>query len=400
MSAILQTVRCCWNASQQSLEESVSAPLIACDPGACTPVGTAGLKIFEETFARRAGSNQHAIAMRNYTNTITAWPDDGEPDPFKIIDWIVFFAAHAEAESKPSLADSDWIKFAKLLADARKEETSNPQLSASERRRFLRNCELIKCVASANEFRNYLVLEIIETKQWRSDYPTIGDFAKSVGLSKSQVYKAADSARIKVQMAVAGLSAVAPRGREVELLAKIEVDHRVAAWCHARRVAQRDGESIRVIEFALRDYCREVGIAFGRIQENGATNTGLPVEKSLILNQIATVEVESQEVGAEADWITKLTDDEKSAFEAVLSPKAWFRAKNTAGCDRGERMAKLFLASAREHNCPHSDVQKVHMAIELAISKDASLQRAFAHLALHLVAEHLNERYSRPPEAR
>ena len=320
-------------------------------------------------------------------------PDDDEPEKLKITEAIDFAAGQADAPSPPSLAEANWQKYAKLLTAAKQEETSTPQLSARERQRFLRNCELISRVNVAIEVRNYVYLEIIETQQWRSDYPTIAAFAKSVGVSKSQLYKCADSARINLQMAEAGMFAVAPRGREIELLAKIDPTHRIAAWCHARRVAQRDGESLSVILLALRDFCREIGIPFGRIRENGSANTGLPVDKSAPIPQMVTVAVESTDVSAQVDWIVDLSDEEKSTFEAVLSPKGWFQSKNPAGCDRGARIANLLLGCAQEHLRPHSDVQKVEMAIALAIRKDASLKRAINNLALHLVAEYINARY-------
>ena len=321
-------------------------------------------------------------------------PDDDEPEKLEITEAIDFAAGHADAPSPPSLAETNWNQYAKLLAEAMREDTSSPQLSARERQRFLRNCELINRVNIAVEIRNYALLEIYETQQWRSDYSTIAAFAKSIKMSKSQFFKCIDSARIQIQMAEAGMFAVAPRGREIELLAKIDPTHRIAAWCHARRVAQRDGESLSVILLALRDFCREIGIPFGRIRENGSANTGLPVDKSAPIPQRVTVEVESKDISAQTDWIAELSDEEKSTFEAVISIKAWLQSStNPAGCDRGVRMANLILGCAREHLHPHSDVQKVEMAIALAIRKDASLKRAISNLALHLVAEHINARY-------
>ncbi len=298
-----------------------------------------------------------------------------------------------------SAAMIPWKKCAQLLAEAIKETTDAPNLSERERERFLRNSKWIKLVSHATEIRDYALLEIIETKQWRGEFPVIGDFAKSIGLSKGQIYKCAESARIKVQMAAAGLFSVAPRGREVELLAKVEVTHRIAAWLHARKVAQLDGESCSVIEFALRDYCREMGIKFGKIKENGATNTGLPVEKYFHTSQPEIVEVESHACD-EVEWVTNLSTDEKSVFGALLSLKGWFSSRTPAGCDHGVRMASLLAKSVLDNVRPHSDVKVTEKALKMIISKDPSLERACYNLALHLVAEYVNTRYAQPHSGR
>ena len=337
--------------------------------------------------------------MKNNTTVIAAAPDDDETNKFEIADLFGLTPDQAGAPSPASAAEIPWKKYAQLLAEAIQEATSTPNLSERERERFARNSKWIKLVNDATEIRDYALLEIVETKQWRGQFAVIGDFAKSIGLSRGQIYKCAESARIKVQMAAADLFAVAPKGREIELLAKVEVAHRVAAWQHARKVAQLDGESRSVIEFALRDYCRAIGIKFGKIKENGATNTGLPVEKYVQTSPPEIVEVESQ-VCDGAEWVNNLSEDEKSVFGALLSLKGWFASSTPAGCDHGTRMASLLAKTVLDNLRPHSDVAATEKALKMVVSKDPSLKRACYNLALHLVAEYVNTRYSRPSAGR
>ena len=337
--------------------------------------------------------------MKNNTPVIAAAPDDDEPNKFEIADLFGLTPDQTGESSPASETEIPWKKYAQLLAEAKRDATTSPNLSERELERFLRNSEWIKMVNNATEIRDYALLEIIETKQWRGKFAVIGDFAKSIKLSRGQIYKCAESARIKVQMAAAGLFAVAPKGREVELLAKVEVTHRVAAWEHARKVAQLDGESRCVIEFALRDYCREMGLNFGKIKENGSKNTGLPVEKGTQTSPPEIVEVES-EVCDEIDWVTKLSEDEKGVFGALLSLKSWFHSRTPAGCDHGARMASLLAKTVLDNLRPRSDVQVTEKALKMVISKDPSLKRACYNLALHLVAEYVNTRYSKPSTGR
>ncbi len=75
------------------------------------------------------------------------------------------------------LTESDWLGYAAKLAEALQEKTKSLHLSVNESARFTMNCELIRRVGIGNEIRNYVILEIHQTKQWRPDFKTIKDFA-------------------------------------------------------------------------------------------------------------------------------------------------------------------------------------------------------------------------------
>lgn len=287
------------------------------------------------------------------------------------------------------LSESDWAWFAKKLEEAMKEKTDGLLLSTSERERFERNFELIRRVRTAEEIRNYALLEIHQAKQWRADYRNVVELAKAFGLSKSQYYKNIKSAEINIQMAQAGLYALKPTGRHVELLGKIDREHRVEAWRQALAAAGEKGESAKVIERSLDDYMDRL---------KGVPTADSP--KTVFPLPALTVDAECEDDGDRnhddvPEWITELDESEEMVFKCLISISTWFATLKESGMSHGSTMANLLTTLALEFIKPTDDVDKMRDAIRLAVSKDHRLNRGFYHLGLYLIAHHINEAYRR-----
>lgn len=202
--------------------------------------------------------------------------------------------------------------LAKRLRRAVAAKTDGLILSEEETRSFRENCSVIRKASLGLELRNYSLLEIYEARQWRADYQSVKDFAKFFAqMSKSQLMKCVDSAIIKLSMVEAGLEEVAPKGRQVEALAKVPSENRISAWLHAIKVFEIDGTSYAVAQNALRDYCRDRELPYGRRQANGSKNIGLI--SSLPANQShVTLEViRPPQKNNAADWINLSESDER-----------------------------------------------------------------------------------------
>jgi len=78
----------------------------------------------------------------------------------------------------------------------------------------------------------------------------------------------------RVDLADADLGAVAPSGRQVELLAMVEPDHRVSAWKVALAAFEKKENSVSEAKRALRNYCDEHDTVFGRRKLNGSKKGG------------------------------------------------------------------------------------------------------------------------------
>jgi len=178
------------------------------------------------------------------------------------------------------------------MNEAKRHATNGPGLSAWELVRFAENCQVLKKVSLGLEIRNHLLLEIFETNQWRAHYQTVESFAKHVAdMSKGQLMKCIDSARIAQLFHEERISATAPTGRHVELLVMVPQDHRIAAWSYAMRVLAVDGTSDENVRVALRDYCRDRNLQFGRRKPNGSKNIGIPSSFLLLAPSVADEEI-------------------------------------------------------------------------------------------------------------
>ena len=283
--------------------------------------------------------------------------------------------------SKPfplELTQSDWLGYSAKLDEAMRARTNSSQLSAHERERFTLNCELIRRVNMAVEVRNYAMLEIHEAKQWRADYRNVVELAKAFDLSKSQYYKAIKSAQINIQMSKAGLYLVRPKGRQMELLSKIEPKYRVAAWQHALRITDEKGASSKVIERALDDY---VEALTKKENEVGATDPPpSPTPHQILTDADGGCAINGTKVNAQIPWINRLGPAEEQVFGSLMTLGTWYSTKGDPHLSRGRSMASLLVEAALEFPVSNGETEKIRKVIRLAASKDRRIKRAFYNL--------------------
>lgn len=286
------------------------------------------------------------------------------------------------------LSAADWAGFGRKLDEALNDITDDLLLSSSERERFERNFELIRRVKTAEEVRNYAMLEIHEAKQWRADYRNVVELAKAFGLSKSQFYKAIKSAEINIQMAQAGLYHLKPKGRHVELLGKFDREHRVAAWSFALVAAGEKGESTKVIDRALDDF-------LDRLKGNSDSGRRKAELRLPILRVEAEDEGSENHNRIDFSWIADLDEIEEKVFQHLISMETWFGTLKDPAMSHGSTMANLLTSLALNFITRTDDVCKMRNAIRLTVSKDPRLRRGFYHLGLYLIVEFLNQSYRR-----
>lgn len=280
-----------------------------------------------------------------------------------------------------------WLGFAKKLDEAMCAKTDTLELTPSEEERFEKNFELVRRVKTAEEVRNYAMLEIHEAKQWRASFRNVVELAKAFGLSKSQFYKSIKSAAINIQMARADLYDVKPTGRDVELLGKIDHEHRVEAWRCALAAASEKGGSAKVIERALDEYLERM---------NGNTKTGAYSGTPPL--QAITVEVDGEVSGEGGDaggdgWTANLDDTEEPVFRCLLTLDTWFATLKDPGISTGSSMAHELVSAATDFVAPNAEVENMRDAMRLAVKKDPRLKRGLYHLGLYLVSRHINANY-------
>lgn len=203
------------------------------------------------------------------------------------------------------------------LQQAMADRTDGIELSPAESQRFQENRTVIRRVKRELELRNYLLLEIHQAKQWRNQYQSLEDFAQiEAGISESQLRKCIDSATVMIDMVEAGMEHIAPKGRQVEEIIKVPRSHRPEAWRHVLKVFERDGRSTDTTTSALRDYCRDRDLTFGRRNPNGSKNIGLPSLVRLsgrILNKTR----DARQKPVDTDWVGNLTSFEEGVFSKL-----------------------------------------------------------------------------------
>lgn len=283
---------------------------------------------------------------------------------------------------------ADWLGFAKKLDEAMCAKTDTLELTPNERERFEKNFELVRRVKTAEKVRNYAMLEIHEAKQWRANFRNVVELAKAFGISKSQFYKSIKSAQINIQkMARAGMYDVKPTGRDVELLGKIDYEHRVEAWRCALTAAGEKGGSSKVIERALDEFVEQL---------NGNTKTVTKAGRHPL--PALTVEVDGKVAGDGGDsrsdgWTTNLDDVEESVFKCLLTLDTWFATLKDFGISTGGCMAHELVRAAADFIEPNDEVENMRNAMRLAVRKDPRLKRGLYHLGLYLVSRHINASY-------
>lgn len=287
------------------------------------------------------------------------------------------------------LTESDWLGYAAKLAEAIQAKTKSINLSFAESERFAMNCELIRRVGIGNELRNYAILEVHQTKQWRAAFKTIKEFAAAYGLSKGHLYKCINEAAINIQMAQADLYSVRPRGRQVERLAKIEPKDRVEAWTFALQMADERGASSKVIDNALEEYAR-------RLEDPNADMILIESQSSekpaKVKNENAVC-VENGGTHQCVGWIESLDLQGEQKFSQLLTLSTWYKTKGDPDQSRGRSMAYALVEAALKVPQPGTEINNTKEAVSHAIGKDRRLKRALYHLGLQLIVNHLNALY-------
>lgn len=283
------------------------------------------------------------------------------------------------------------------LQQAMKDQTEGVELSPAEAERFKDNCTVIRRAKRDLALRNYLLLEIHDTKQWRHQYQSFEDFAKvEADIGKSQAQKCIDSARIMIDMVGAGMDSVAPQGRQIEEVIKVQEGHRVDAWRHVLKVYQSDGRSTDTTKAALRDYCRDHDLTFGRRKPNGSKNIGLPSLVGLggsILGKNGS----AKRKPSKSDWAATLSASEQLVFSNL-----------NRSTDRGEpnsiqtaeipvtKCIQIFTAIASA-DANEDTSEKMRAVLMLLSERDPTLANHLLRVALnkifqqysHLISESL-----------
>jgi hypothetical protein len=205
--------------------------------------------------------------------------------------------------------------FARQLVDenrAIRSQTRGRELSAAGKLRYRRNRLIVSQVKRALTVSDLVLLQVSEEEQWREEFQTVEEFAeKYAGLSSSQFYKVLDSARVYQVFAEEGCLAERPKGRYVEELVKVVAcEHWIAAWEFARDMCRDDGLSKNGVRDALRDYCRDRQLVFGRRAPNGTSFRLLAPEDASV-----------EEPPEDGNWKNQLSVEQRSCLRRLVDPK-------------------------------------------------------------------------------
>ena len=290
------------------------------------------------------------------------------------------------------LTPEHWMTLSERLHLAVAERSDSPVLNEAESQSYRQNCDVIRKAVIGLHLRNYGLLEVYDAQQWRAEFQSFKDFSKAVAdLSKSQVMKCIASARIALLMAEAGLGDVAPRGRQVEELAKVPPDHRLAAWQAVLAAFEKHGNSVSEAKHVLCNYCDDQNIKFGRREPNGSKNichgSALLPDKGK-----ATVVDPLQQPANKKDWTENLADSEDRALIGILNIDILEKAIMEFDSDSpGIKIGKILQEIGSEH---HNDQTSEHMeaALSLVFRKDPVLEEKLRKLALGLLAEAISQK--------
>ncbi|MDP4625913.1 MAG: hypothetical protein NWT08_12330 [Akkermansiaceae bacterium] len=270
---------------------------------------------------------------------------------------------------------------------AKKDQTEDFELSSNEAKRFSENCTVLRRINRDYSLRNYLLLEVHATKQWRNQYQSFEDFAKiEAGLSKAQARRSIDSAKVMIEMIEAGMEHTAPQGRQIEEVIKVPQGHRIEAWRHVLKVYESDGRSADTTKAALRDYCRDRKITFGRRKPNGSKNIGLP---SIIDNTLASANQDTKKLSNVNSWISRLSNAEKLLFTKLHSKAEdeLLDSGNSTAVSLHESVQFLTTIAFEENNKEASD--KVEAILNLLSELDTTLTSYLIRAAFNM----LHKRY-------
>ncbi len=242
------------------------------------------------------------------------------------------------------------------------------------KQRYRRNCEIIRMVEKGLTTRNLALLQVYEEEQWKEEFPTITDFAKAFAdLSKPQLFKVLDEARVYYVFAAEGLLAVRPNGRCREELVKVDIDHWIAAWQFARDACRDEGISAGLVRDALRDYCRDHQIPFGRRQPNGTS-----------LRLTAPSKQGEQPEEPDGGWTAKLTPELKSVIRRVVSPEVLDRIETSFATKATENVILDSLLALQPSKLASEDARPWKELFETILREEPEVYRTLILLALEM----------------
>lgn len=200
--------------------------------------------------------------------------------------------------------------LAQMLEIAKADQTDGEELSSLEAERFSRNLSVLTVARRALDLRNYLLLEIYETKQWRERYQTFEECGTTItDLSYSQVMKCVKKARVLLDMHEAGMDQIAPKGKQLEALAKLPRIHWITAWRYVLKAYETGKKSQLATESALNRYCEENKFRCGSWGiEDDAEKPVRKNSKSKVVVNIRDCRTKSPD----ADWTISISKDEEA----------------------------------------------------------------------------------------
>jgi hypothetical protein len=135
---------------------------------------------------------------------------------------------------------------------------TNSTADAYAHGRFLVYLDLILDPGIGAERKNFCLHEIWKDGLWKSDFRSIGEFAKATHMHTSQLFKRIGAAQVHLQMVDAGMVSNRPTGREVELLLRVPPGHRVDAWRAVIEKVKERGNSNAVVRETLSEYANRL----------------------------------------------------------------------------------------------------------------------------------------------
>ncbi len=205
--------------------------------------------------------------------------------------------------------------LAQMLQLAKDNQTDGEELSSLEAERFSRNLSVLTVAKRAQDLRNYLLLEIYETKQWRGQYQTFEECGITItDLSYSQVMKCVKKARVLLDMYEAGMDQIAPKGKQLEALAKLPRIHWIRAWRYVLKAYETGKKSQLATESALNTYCEENHFRCG--SWGMKDDAEKPARKNSKSKAIANTR-DCRTRSPDADWTLSLSKDEEALLREL-----------------------------------------------------------------------------------
>jgi len=348
---------------------------------------------YRHNVARAAAGEKHNFeTVRILVNTTRPMKVDTPKDPDAQPQTLQPFPFQHLLPLIPAggLTPDHWKILSERLRNAIAAKSDGLALTEVEARNFRENCLVIQKAGIGLELRNYSLLEVYSAQQWRAEYQTVEEFAKKwAKLSKGQLMKCVDSAQIALMMADADLGPVAPTGRQVEVLAMVEPDHRVSAWKVVLAAFEKNGNTDSEARHVLRNYCDEHDIMFGRRKPNGSKSshgsTMLPDSKAAIMDP-------HQQPENRKDWIDNLSSSEDHTLIGILHIDILQSAlMEFDGNSPGKMIGKILREIGSDH---YNDKTPEHMeaALSLVFRKDPVIEERLRKMALCLLAEAISQK--------